>query len=121
MCVFVEEPGAVYGILGNPLYIPCVTDVDFKYAIWSIMNGFQTIGDSSYGIYSPFNESYELATSPTSLRNSTLKIKRVRFDEPSFRCEVVVEHTNGTTSFFTSSLSNISVIGELDTSCIQNC
>lgn len=110
-----EQPGEVYEILGEPLYIPCVTNTDVDFVFWeAVISGTSTtIGDSSVGIYDNENnwrQYYELESGHTPRTNFTLKIKSVRLDEPSMRC--TVEVPSSPPALVQSSWSAITVVGK---------
>lgn len=118
VCVFVEEPGDqgdVYTILGEPLYIPCVTDTGYNTTVWwshSELNGNTTrIGDSISGIHVDYQQYYEEEEGNTPRKNFTLKIKSVRLDEPQVSCDVEVP--GSPPKSVRSSWSAITVVGKL--------
>lgn len=110
VCLFQEQPEEVYGIMGEPLYIPCVTDTDYDIVMWFKISG-SSIGDSIYGIYSTYRHHYEVETGQTPRKNFTLKIKSVNLDEPQLRCDVEVP--GSPPKLVRSSWSAITVVGKL--------
>ena len=109
LCVFVEQPGPVDGILGESLDIPCVTSSDFQYAWWYTIDadGTETniwLPGDGFGDYA---DRYELIG--TGNKNLTLRIGNVTLDQPQLKCEVYIDPT-GTEK---STPSDITVVGKL--------
>ena len=110
LCVFVEQPGAVYGIVGKPLDIPCLTNTDFTLAFWGVLNGSRYItiwsltGEGD-GFVGDSGARYELVGDGD--RDITIRIKSVALDQQQqLSCEVYTD------SLHTSDASEITIVGE---------
>lgn len=88
--MFSSEPGEVYGLLGESLYIPCVTLNEHSIVEWRrvLGNGDDgpiiadtLVGDVNYPQYT-----FDAGNTPR--RNFTIQIKSVEQDETQLKCRV---------------------------------
>jgi hypothetical protein len=98
----------VYGVLGETLNIPCVSDRDSTRGHWLFASSGINIGNSLLGINVVYKDLYELIG--TGPRDFTLRIKRLRVNEPQVRCLALFSDAPSAVS----SDSDITVIGKFN-------
>lgn len=108
--VFESEPGEVHGLLGESLYLPCLTRNRHTFVEWRTVLGNvdgALIGDSLDGVFDYYRAHYTLEAGNTPRRDFAIQIKSVNRDEAQLRCEAIGEGGSGI-----SATSVITVLGK---------